>query len=71
MNGLPGPATTAAHQHKAAQGAERPELPHRRQGPRNRRQGHRNPGEPGHRPGNRLFAYDAYLAILSEGTEPL
>ena len=22
-------------------------------------------------PRNRLFAYDAYLAILSEGTEPL
>jgi len=51
-----------------------PELPHRKQADR-------NTGANGNRPGiaqeitggrrNRLLVYDAYLAILSEGTEPL
>jgi hypothetical protein len=65
-----GLAQAAAHQHQAAHGVERPQLPHRQQGDR-------NPGGARHRTGdhrrrrNRLFAYDAYLAILSEGTEPL
>jgi hypothetical protein len=65
-----GLAQAAAHQHQAAHGVERPQLPHRQQG----HQTLMGLGIAREITGGRrirLLAYDAYLAILSEGTEPL
>jgi hypothetical protein len=65
-----GLAQAAAHQHQEAHGVERPQLPHRQQGHQTLMGlGIAREITGGRR--NRLFGYDVYLAILSEGTEPL
>jgi hypothetical protein len=65
-----GLAQAAAHQHQAAHGVERPQLPHCQQGDRNL-------GGAGHRPGDHRRAAQSAVWLLclpenpSEGAEPL